>query len=426
MQSNQEQLDINFEAKLLPEDFTDDFKNIVNDYKCPLCQGVYFNPYVDKCGHVFCKECIYKYLDQFHQCPLSKYELNVDNLNKLVFMSEILEKQLVKCKNRNFDCDWKGRLCELESHINVDCKKQKIICPHRGCEKIIFREEKEPHILLCDYRTLACEFCEISISFIDLKNHFDVCPKFVMDCLQKCGKQVERKDLTHHIEEDCMNTIIDCPFNGIGCDFTCSKKELSKHFKYSSAEHMLFMYSLIIKTQKNSNAVKQNIFNAISKFQDKVNNMDPNLYNFQIYQEEKNIITENYQLISEIRNSLNSLVENDLKNHYDVFSQLKVGFILNNKKKEELKNEVLNKDILEMNIESQSKYNSITNNEGSINTLELNENPIELVKAEDNNASNSSKSKLLGNKRRKNSDYEHQEVEINLITINDEKITIAE
>lgn len=320
-----------FKAKLLPEDFSDEFRKIVHDYKCPLCKGVYYNPYVDKCGHVFCRECITTYLQAYHQCPFSKQQITTENLNKLVFMTEILEKQSVKCKNRSFGCDWIGRLSELETHMDYSCKRQIIACPNFGCCEKIFREEKESHVALCDYRIVCCEFCLIFIPFIEIKKHYEVCPKFIMDCLQQCGKKVERKEMEKHIEELCLNTVISCPFAGVGCEHVGAKKDLKKHFEKDNAEHMLFMFACLVKSQRSVNAAKDNIARALDCFQQKLASVD-----YASKSDTSGFAAAQVILVEDLKQCLLPLQLEQPKDYCaEIFSFLKVGFIFNNKQKEQ-------------------------------------------------------------------------------------------
>ena len=44
--------------KLVLEEFVEECKIFVEEYSCPLCEGILFNSVIDRCGHSFCKECI--------------------------------------------------------------------------------------------------------------------------------------------------------------------------------------------------------------------------------------------------------------------------------------------------------------------------------------------------------------------------------
>ena len=141
-----------FRKSLDIDDFVEESKLIIQDYKCPLCSGIYLNAVVDLCGHVFCKICILNYIDNEKKCPISGCYLEEDNISTLVIVNEILEKQSVMCKHRNSNCNWKGKLGELESHLMTSCPKQIIKCSNDQCPVEIFREEMNEHSLKCNFR----------------------------------------------------------------------------------------------------------------------------------------------------------------------------------------------------------------------------------------------------------------------------------
>lgn len=370
-----------FECKLTPDDFSEDFQLIVHDYKCPLCKGVYYNPYVDKCGHVFCKDCITKYLEITPICPFSKMELTTVHLNKLVFMTDILEKQTVKCKNRNNCCSWNGKLSELGNHMENDCKRQIILCPHLGCSSKIFREDKDSHCSVCDYRIVNCEFCKLSIPFIEVINHHQVCPKFIMDCSQKCGTKVERQEMDLHIEEICTNTIVDCPYSHIGCKHSTTKKELLNHLTKQNNEHMLFLFFSFLKSEKKRKNLDSKLTLFLAELEEKLslfgdNNMESDLLK-----------------LREIKDVLARTPDEKNDDIAEILSALKISFFFNNL---ESKNESLEEKI--RNLENK-EINSISNN------LNLNLNPLLSLPVTEVNSEYSSNYKLLGNKRRKLDDF---------------------
>ena len=292
-----EEYEFNFSSKLTSEDFSEEFQIFVNDYKCPLCNGIYFNPYVDKCGHVFCKECITKYLDQIQQCPITKKELFLQDTFPLVFISEILEKKIVKCKNRNNCCEWTGKLSDLDNHLNIDCKRQIIDCPNKVCGNKIFRENKNFHLSICDFRIINCKYCDFSVPFIEEIKHHETCPKFVLNCTQNCQAKLQRQEMENHLEEVCMNKVIDCVFCNIGCNSTFMKKELGFHLKSKKNEHLLYMFSYFLKSEKKSNDSISKISNFLEEINDKINLIDfvfmPN--NLIKLNDVKEIITEKNQ-----------------------------------------------------------------------------------------------------------------------------------
>ena len=51
-----------FEKQLDIINFLPECQEILRDYLCPLCEGVYKDPIIDQCNHVFCIQCIEKSL----------------------------------------------------------------------------------------------------------------------------------------------------------------------------------------------------------------------------------------------------------------------------------------------------------------------------------------------------------------------------
>ena len=135
-----------FRKSLDLSDFISESRALVKDFRCFFCDGIYMNPVVDTCGHVYCKSCILKYLETCKRCPFSGWDLEEKQIAKLVIVNDILEKQYVLCKNRHFHCEWSGMLIALEAHLNIECTRQLILCPLSGCNNTVFREDIQNHV----------------------------------------------------------------------------------------------------------------------------------------------------------------------------------------------------------------------------------------------------------------------------------------
>ncbi|KAI4897165.1 hypothetical protein NFI96_015213 [Prochilodus magdalenae] len=48
-----------------------------NDFECPLCMRLFYEPVTTPCGHTFCKNCLERCLDHSPQCPLCKESLKM-------------------------------------------------------------------------------------------------------------------------------------------------------------------------------------------------------------------------------------------------------------------------------------------------------------------------------------------------------------
>ena len=43
--------------------------------ECVVCFQTYTDPYITKCGHTFCKDCISEVVNRQHKCPVCNHEL---------------------------------------------------------------------------------------------------------------------------------------------------------------------------------------------------------------------------------------------------------------------------------------------------------------------------------------------------------------
>jgi len=259
-----------FRKSLDIEDFVYESRMIIQDYQCPLCDGIYLNPVVDACGHVYCKACILKHLENSKTCPSSGSRLEETSLTVLVIVNNILEKQMVQCKNRIYHCSWVGKLMDLESHLTTDCFRQLVRCSHEGCLAEVFREDLEGHQGVCDYRIISCADCFIQVPFINIRPHQDVCPKFKILCPQNCGNLIERQDGQTHILDYCQNTIINCPYEQYDCTTKIAKRDLEEYLT-KSVNHHNFLVLKWLRSYQNFLSTKTiNMEVALNSFDEKL------------------------------------------------------------------------------------------------------------------------------------------------------------
>ena len=62
------------------------------DFKCIICYEIFTEAITDKCGHTFCKICIFTYLKINSKCPLSKIHLKKKNFYPNLIIRKILKK----------------------------------------------------------------------------------------------------------------------------------------------------------------------------------------------------------------------------------------------------------------------------------------------------------------------------------------------
>jgi len=116
-------------------------------------------------------------------CPTWNGLLATDGFEALIIKNQI-SRFILKCvhhneikndlkrKNiiENTSCCWTGEACQLQQHLNNECCYEKTNCKNIGCEQEFLRKDLDIHKVECNYRKIACDFCNkkmIYKSFID-------------------------------------------------------------------------------------------------------------------------------------------------------------------------------------------------------------------------------------------------------------------
>jgi hypothetical protein len=226
-------------SKFLDLELFNDQK-LVAEYLCPLCQGVYFNPVSDPCGHLFCKECLLTSLAHngaVKTCPILKTDFPFNDeeriIRPLIFVQEILNRMQLNCKNF---CGWSGQLRDLPTHMQNNCELEMVKCRFSDCLSKKLRGEILIHEEECGFRLVYCEYCSSELPFNLLDNHYSECPKILISCPQNCNSQVQRCQIEEHLTV-CDNTALACPYNRLGCLFKGVKSNMVEHNNFEQLEH---------------------------------------------------------------------------------------------------------------------------------------------------------------------------------------------
>jgi len=100
-----------------PINFIDENIEVLNDYACPLCNGILFNPVSDKCNHFFCEKCINTYAKTNTFCPLDD-TAKLECLIKAPVIQMIINNKYIYCKFRGEGCVWRGKVEKYFQHLN--------------------------------------------------------------------------------------------------------------------------------------------------------------------------------------------------------------------------------------------------------------------------------------------------------------------
>ena len=108
------------------------------------------------------------------------------------------------------------------------------------CGKEMTRNELRIHMTdTCVQRLIQCELCKGDFKFCDMSAHLEVCPKKKVSCEMACGVVMCREDMTQHLEVECVEKVIMCPFAKYNCEVTSIKRKyLSQHLEEKRTEHL--------------------------------------------------------------------------------------------------------------------------------------------------------------------------------------------
>ena len=281
-----------FPPNLKIDEFIPECKPFAEPYSCPLCEGILYESVIDKSGHSFCLECSNNLLKLTQKCPFSNLPLNPPFAMNIV-VNTVLEKQIVFCRNKELGCEWQGKLGDRKTHLNYECMKETINCEYApDCKEKDLRENILNHIKICPYRLIQCEYCEETMTFENLEYHNKICPNIPVECSNKCGKKIPMNKLKYHLEEECDNTVVECPFNLVGCEYYEIRLKLKPHLEHDLERHLRMLTNKIHNLEKGLSEANSRI--------DELNN-ENNLL-------KKNIQILNEQIINnknEFNNSLN-------------------------------------------------------------------------------------------------------------------------
>ena len=212
-----------------------------NKYICTICTLVSCDPQqASCCGNVYCKSCLQQLKDigQHFNCPTCRHDLTNNYFPDRRADLEIKSLQ-VYCTNISKSCSWKGRLKDIDDHLQ-QCPNQILSCTN-GCGKNIERKQLQHHLENnCPKRLVKCRYCnekENTFQFIT-KHHLKVCPQYPIQCTNTgCSKKVPRSQMITH-KESCPKEIISCEYSTIGCVETMKREEQEEHNEQSMNEHL--------------------------------------------------------------------------------------------------------------------------------------------------------------------------------------------
>ena len=204
----------------------------IDFYVCTECKGVMRNAcQVGEEQNLVCEGCVKK---------------GVPSQSMVKSRKKISELQAI-CPIAIRDCKWNGILAEVQTHLIV-CEKVVVKCEN-GCNVIFPRSELDFHLKhSCVKREMECEHCNKPIVYEKLvEQHYDECLEYQVPCPKNCNVDLKRKLIGSHLDKECPNMEVECPYKMFGCERELLRRELEEHKITNQIQHLESMSLFVVR-----------------------------------------------------------------------------------------------------------------------------------------------------------------------------------
>ena len=134
-------------------------------------------------------------------------------------------------------CNWRGNLGNCVNHLDT-CGYVYEECSLK-CGVVLSRDELRNHVNeICNQRKIQCEHCSKYFKVCEMTKHLDKCPKMKLECELGCGVVMCREGMAQHVEQDCVEKKIMCPFVKYQCVEPIKRKHLNQHLEEKETKHL--------------------------------------------------------------------------------------------------------------------------------------------------------------------------------------------
>ena len=104
---------------------------------------------------------------------------------------------------------------------------------------VIKRNELSTHINdKCEQRKIPCDHCKHNFKFCEMDVHHKECPIMIVSCELKCGRSIVREDVTQHVDQECVEKVVECPFVEYKCEVKIKRKYVNKYLEEKETKHL--------------------------------------------------------------------------------------------------------------------------------------------------------------------------------------------
>lgn len=152
------------------------FVEVNPELVCCICTNVLDDPIESPCRHVFCTECITRWLDMRPTCPTCRQPLrNYQMKPALPLLRNIIAKLRIRCDFIEEGCTEIIDYEQLGSHLR-SCAYGPMTCENEGCQVTFPRKNKCQHEAECPFRRVVCSAfsnhgCGMEYKLSEAANH---------------------------------------------------------------------------------------------------------------------------------------------------------------------------------------------------------------------------------------------------------------
>ena len=241
------------------------------DHTCQICMKVLREPQATECcGQHYCKSCLETWFGQSQQGNICPHCRQV-NFRYILYkpLQRKIDELMVYCPNHEKGCSKTMKLKGLNSHMSATnpsgCDYITIVCQNK-CGSSYFRKNKTNHLNnKCSKRKVACQYCNVEVTYDSLHNHHSLCENYPLSCPRKCQeKSFRRAELKKH-EDECPNMPVKCPFYEAGCEDKLTRKDLKSHVENNVVAHTTKSMAFSLKMKNEIDEVKSKVSRAAMK-----------------------------------------------------------------------------------------------------------------------------------------------------------------
>ena len=159
----------------------------------------------------------------------------------------------IRCTKQKVGCQWVGELSSLQAHLSSDegCEYADVQCSNK-CGAMIMRRELEAHLAQqCPLRKIKCQYCNHKDTYLAITTqHCNECPYYPLPCPNKCGMTAIRRVAMANHRNRCELEPVKCLFHEAGCTVQILRKEFDVHMSENQQHHLLVLLGAFQETKR--------------------------------------------------------------------------------------------------------------------------------------------------------------------------------